>query len=243
MSSRKEQKEALRREREQREQAAKGAQRRKRLVGYGIGGVIALAAIGAIIAVIVSGGSGGGDGPGGSAPDAGELPDGGSVPEQKVGDLREAAAKAGCVTKDFAGTSREHSATGGRPPTPYTSEPPTSGAHDPVPAEDGAYADGPAKVNLVHTLEHGRVIVWFKSSLPEDQRANLKALFDEDQYQLVLVPNAEMKPAVAATAWNKDPEPNGTGRLLECPTYKPEIFDALRSFKDEHRGRGPEPVP
>jgi hypothetical protein len=242
VSSRKEQKEALRREREQREQAAKGAQRRKRLVGYGIGGVIALAAIGTIIAVIVAGG-GGGDGPGGSAPDAGELPDGGSVPEQKVGDLREAAAKAGCVTKDFAGTSREHSATGGRPPTPYTSEPPTSGAHDPVPAEDGAYKKAPSKTNLVHTLEHGRVIIWFKPSLPEESIASLKALFDEDQYQLVLAPNSEMKVDVAASAWNKDPEPNGTGRLLECPTYKPEIFDALRSFKDEQRGRGPEPVP
>jgi hypothetical protein len=241
VSSRKEQKEALRREREQREQAAKGAQRRKRLVGYGIGGVIALAAIAAIVLLITSSG-GGGEGPGGSAPAAGDLPEGGSVPEQKEADLRAAAQKAGCVTKDFAGMSREHLQPGAPPPR-YTSEPPTSGSHDAVPAEDGAYADAPAKVNLVHTLEHGRVIVWFKSSLPEDQRANLKALFDEDQYQLVLVPNAEMKPAVAATAWNKDPDPNGTGRLLECPTYKPEIFDALRSFKDEHRGRGPEPVP
>ena len=32
------------------------------------------------------------------------------------------------------------------------------------------------------------MIIWFKKSLPEDQRANLKALFDEDSYQMVLMP-------------------------------------------------------
>jgi uncharacterized protein DUF3105 len=241
VSSRREQKERLRREREQREQAAKAAQRRKRLVGYGVGGAIALAAVGAIIAVIATSG-GGGDGPGGSAPAAGDLPSGGSVPVQKVGDLRQAAQAAGCVTKDYPGTSREHLQPGAPAPR-YTSEPPTSGSHDPTPAEDGAYNKAPAEKNLVHTMEHGRVIIWFKPSLPKEQIANLKALFDEDQYQMLLVPNTKMTAQVAATAWDKDPQPNGTGRLLECPRYNDRIFDALKAFRDEHRGNGPEPVP
>ena len=29
-------------------------------------------------------------------------------------------------------------------------------------------------------MEHGRVIIWFKRNLPADERADLKALFDED---------------------------------------------------------------
>ena len=62
----------------------------------------------------------------------------------------------------------------------------------------------------MHNLEHGRVIIWFKPSLPKDTRADLKALFDEDTYQMVLVPRAKMPYQVAATAWNGTPEPSGT---------------------------------
>jgi hypothetical protein len=95
----------------------------------------------------------------------------------------------------------------------------------------------------VHTLEHGRVIVWFKPSLPAEQRANLKALFDEDTFQMVLTPNDTMPYAVAATAWSREPVQLGTGRLLGCDTYNEKIFDAIRAFRDEHRSNGPEPVP
>jgi hypothetical protein len=52
-----------------------------------------------------------------------------------------------------------------------------------------------------------------------------------------------MKHAVAVSAWNRDPKPNGTGRLLACPSYNDEIFTAIESFKDENRSQGPEPVP
>jgi hypothetical protein len=48
---------------------------------------------------------------------------------------------------------------------------------------------------------------------------------------------------VAATAWNREPEPNGTGRLMGCPEYNERVFDALRAFRDEHRSNGPEPIP
>ena len=41
----------------------------------------------------------------------------------------------------------------------YKTNPPTSGDHSPMPAQDGVYAPGnsPAKENFVHTLEHGRI--------------------------------------------------------------------------------------
>ena len=37
-------------------------------------------------------------------------------------------------------------------------------------------------------MEHGRVVIWFKKSLPKAERANLKALYDEDTFQMLLVP-------------------------------------------------------
>ena len=58
-------------------------------------------------------------------------------------------------------------------------------------------------------MEHGRVIFWVKPSLPEDQRANIRALVDDDSYQMFLVPRSNMAYAVAATAWNAR---SGAGR-------------------------------
>jgi len=238
MASRKDQKEQLRKEREQREAAVKAEQRRKQLIGYGVGGAIVVVA--AIVAIALLAGGGGGS----SSASGDVLPGGGSYPEPKDDVPVAAAAKAaGCETESFLAKSRDHLADLNQT-VKYASKPPTSGRHHQVPAEDGAYEDPPDVKELVHTLEHGRIVIWFKRSLPADDRAALKKYFDDDSYQMVLVPDTTgMTYQVAATAWNRDPEPNGTGQLLGCPRYNDEIFTAIESFKDENRSRGPEPVP
>ena len=239
MASRREQKEQLRKEREQRESVAKAEQRRKQLIGYGVGGAVVVVAVIAAIVLLAGGGSGSGSSASGDV-----LPDGGSYPEPKDDVPVAAAAKAaGCEVESFPAKSREHLADLSQT-VKYASKPPTSGEHYQAPAEDGAYDDPPDVKELVHTLEHGRIIVWFKKGLPADQRAALKKYFDDDSYQMVLVPDTTgMTYQVAATAWNRDPEPNGTGQLLGCPKFNDEIFTAIESFKDENRSRGPEPVP
>jgi hypothetical protein len=237
MSSRREQKEQARREREAKAAAEKAEQRRRMLVGYGVGGGAVLIAI--IVAVVLL--SGGSD----SSASGDVLPDGGSYEQpQEVGSVEEGAKAANCELKSFKADSREHVADITKTIS-YASDPPTSGSHYQAPAEDGAYEeDVPDVKEFVHTLEHGRVIIWFRKDLPADQRAALKAYFDDDSYQLVLVPDMTgMKYDVAASAWNRDPEPNGTGRLLACKQFNDNIFTALDIFKDENRGRGPEPVP
>jgi uncharacterized protein DUF3105 len=238
MASRREQKEQLRKEREQREAAAKAGQRRKQLIGYGVGGGIVLVAV--IVAVVLLAGGGGGS----SSASGDVLPDGGSYPEPKDDvDVAAAAKAAGCELKSFKATGREHLADLSQK-VKYASKPPTSGNHYQAPAEDGAYEDPPDVKELVHTLEHGRVLIWFKKNLPADQRASLKAYYDSDTYQMVLTPDTTgMTYAVAVTAWNRDPQPNGTGQLLGCPELNDEVFTAIESFKDENRSRGPEPVP
>ena len=238
MASRREQKEQARKEREQREAASKAEQRRKQLIGYGVGGAIVVVAV--IVAVVLLGGGGGSSSASGDV-----LPDGGSYPEpREVASVAAGAKAANCELEDYAAKSREHIADLSET-VKYASKPPTSGNHYQVPAEDKAYEDPPNVKELVHTLEHGRVIIWFKKSLPADQRAALKKYYDDDSYQIVLVPDTTgMKYAVAVTAWNRDPEPNGTGQLLGCMKYDGnEIFTAIESFKDENRSRGPEPVP
>jgi hypothetical protein len=236
MARRKGEKEALRRERERREAEAKAAQRRKQLVGYGGGGLLAIAAI-AVIVVLAGGngaeGQGGGD----------VFPDGGDVPEQTEFELEAAAEAAGCALRDRRGSGVLDHTTSLDENVDYRDNPPTNGRHYQVPAEDGLYHEAPTDEQLVHTLEHGRVIVWAKPSLPEETRQSIRALFDEDDYQMVVVPRSRMQPAVAATAWNRDPDPGGTGRTLACPRWNENVVDAIRTFRDEHRSNGPEPVP
>jgi uncharacterized protein DUF3105 len=241
VSSRKEQKEALRRERLERERQAKEAARRKRLVGYGVGGALALAALIAVAVVLLAGGGGG------EASGSEMLPDGGSVPDQRVTDLGAAVKAAGCRLESYTvkiGASSDVRHT--QDPNeriPYQSNPPAGGKHFQVPADDGAYSEAPPDTALVHSLEHGRVVIWFKPGLPRDSRATLKALFDEDSYQMLITPRRNMPYDVAATAWNRDPEPRGTGRVLGCPRFSPKVVDALRAFRDEYRSDGPEAVP
>jgi uncharacterized protein DUF3105 len=238
VSHRRDQKEALRRERELRQQQARAAEQRKKMVGYGIASAIGIAAV-VVVILLATGGSDAGSGPG----NAGDtFPDGGSFPKQTVFEVAPAAKAAGCELIEKKGTSREHTTSLDKR-IKYSTNPPTTGSHYEIPAQDGIYGEAPQDEQLVHTMEHGRVIIWVKPSLPKKERADLRALVDDDAYQMVLVPRRNMPYEVAATAWNMNPAPNGTGRLMGCKTMNDKVFDALAAFRDENRSQGPEPIP
>jgi hypothetical protein len=239
VSHRREQKERLRREREERERQARAAEQRKKLVGYGAGGLLVLAAV--IVLILVATGSG--DGGGSDAQAAEVFPDGGSIPEQQVFEVAPAARSAGCTLRNVKGSGTATHTTSLDERVKYKTNPPTTGRHYEIPAEDGIYGDAPQDEELVHGLEHGRVILWVRPNLPEQQRADIRALVDDDPYQMFLVPRANMPYAVAATAWNADPAPGGTGQMLLCDEVNDQTFDALAAFRDEHRSQGPEPIP
>ena len=230
MASRKEEKERLRREREAREREAESGARRRRLLGYGVGGALALAAVVAIAVVALANRDGGGDPQGGGkAQPTADLPKS-PVPPQRETDFAKAVEASGCTTKRQPSEGRGHTTS----PVRYRANPPTSGRHNPVTADDGAYAQAPATEQLVHSLEHGRIIIQFRPSAPEKVRGQLKSLFDEDSYHVILTPNPDMPYEVAATAWNQ---------LLACPRANDRVFDAIRAFRDRYRDRGPEFVP
>ena len=237
MARRKGEKEALRRERERREAEARAAERRKRLVGYGGGGLLAIAAI--VLVVLLAGGGGGGEGQGGGD----VFPEGGEVAEQTAFDLETSAEAAQCELVSKRGSGVADHTTSLDENVEYEDNPPTNGRHYFEPAPDGLYYEAPTDEQLVHNLEHGRVVLWVKPSLPRDVRETIRALFDEDEYQMVVVPRRNMEAALAATAWNRDPDPGGTGQTLSCPEWNDQVPDAIRTFRDEHRSNGPEPVP
>ena len=113
----------------------------------------------------------------------------------------------------------------------YTASPPHSGQHSPVPAEDDLYEEPVRKEEAVHALEHGRVVIWVRPSAGEEVLADLRALYDEDPYHVIVTPDPKLEHAVAASAWT---------HTLTCPRPSEALFDALRAFKEKWRDKGPE---
>ncbi len=236
MSTRKEQKEALRRERLEKQQRAQAAARRKRIVGLGAAAVLALAAVVALAVVAFSGGDEGGGG--GSA----LYPDGGKLPAIQDTELSAAAKAAGCTVTDEQAEGNNH--VEGK--VTYKANPPHSGDHNIEAVEEQLFEETPPTENWVHSLEHGRLVVQFKKELPPEVRANLKVFYDMDPFHMMVMPNITKMPfELAVTAWTRDPQPLGTGHLLGCPKVNDRTYDALAAFRTRYRDNDipPENVP
>jgi hypothetical protein len=227
VSSRKEQKERLRAERLEREAAAAAGAARRRRMGLAVAGALVAAVLVAVAVIALAGGGSSSKG----AADKGSWPSG-SIPPQKQKDLTLAAKAAGCVIAHPKSEGRGHTTKH----VDYKTQPPTSGPHFPSPTHDGAYLNAPVPYEaLVHALEHGRVVFWFKPNAPASVRGALKKLYDEDPSLVILTPNPRPMPyQVAATAWTE---------LIGCPAYNDKVPDALRAFAFAHRLKGPEYFP
>ena len=179
------------------------------------------------IGVLVKGAGGGPNPTGGSA----EIYPKETIPAPGNRNLTSAAAAAGCVVRSFPSFGREHTTAHVR----YKTNPPTSGPHNPVPAEDGIYDAPPPVEKLVHSLEHGRIVFQYVPGAPPKIRGQLKALVNEDPRHVILTPNSTQMPfEVAATAWR---------HYIGCARVMPAAFDALRDFKIAYRDQAPEHVP
>jgi hypothetical protein len=116
----------------------------------------------------------------------------------------------------------------------YKTNPASGGNHNPSPAAPGIFtADStPPDAQIVHSLEHGYVAIWYRPDISPGELADLQGLANRYIKDVLLVPRPSLtdKP-VAATAWHR--------RLL-C--QRPDI-DALERFITSYRNKGPEKVP
>jgi len=261
MADKQQEREARRAAREAAEKKQRAKERRRTIIAYAVAGVLAGAiVVGAVFAFV------GGDDKKTNTQHlntdetiAGEMPENarinvlsGSVndipgdgregtppPPVKLADIEEAAEAASCELnldlKDEGNTHIQES----DPDPEYKQNPPTSGNHilPPLQQADGAYAEYPGDKYIVHSLEHGRIVIQYKPELAEESQLELKGLFDEDAAGMLLVPNPNLPSdvEVAATAWNQQ---------ILCGTYEgATTIDALRAFRDVYRGQGPEQVP
>ncbi|MBM3506901.1 MAG: DUF3105 domain-containing protein [Alphaproteobacteria bacterium] len=115
-------------------------------------------------------------------------------------------------------------------PVRYRTDPPVAGDHWPIWADPGRYNQAVPNEALVHSLEHGHIVISIDRPNAEGVRlltlwANMyRGMWDG----LVVVPRANLGGGVILTAWQK---------ILRLNEFEPAPAAA---FVDQFRGRGPE---
>lgn len=242
----KSEREKRREERVEAEQADSSSDRSRMIVGYAIVSTVVIA-IAVVVIVLVSGGDdSGGGGDAHINLDAAIGSTNGVEPDNRAGiepaaakvtDLDAAAKGAGCKLRlSLEDEGNTHIPKNSKTPK-YRTDPPTSGPHvePPYQQADGAYAEMPKEIDIVHSLEHGRMEIQYSPNLPNKDQLELKGLYDTMYAATLLFPNDKMPYEVAATTWTN---------MIVCPTYKgAATLDAIRAFGKDTWGRyGGEPA-
>src|SRR5690606_27589962 len=105
----------------------------------------------------------------------------------------------------------------------YSSDPPTSGPHQPSPPADGALGEPLTRPIQVGVLERGDVLIQYQPSLSAADVEALEALAGDG---VVVAPNPDLDDPVVATAW------------VHKRTCSAVDTAALQVFVDERVGHG-----
>ena len=125
----------------------------------------------------------------------------------------------------------------------YSTFPPTSGPHLPIPAAWAVYDQPVNQQILVHNLEHGGLVIQYGNEVP---RSDLDALLDwyrKDPNAIVIAPLPALRDKIAMAAWSATSNlqagkvSNQRGHLATCGGFDAKAFDA---FGNAYAFRGPE---
>lgn len=116
----------------------------------------------------------------------------------------------------------------------YQSNPPTSGNHWPTPLSDGVYKTEKPDEAVIHSMEHGRVWISYKPSLPANIIEQLEKLGDGQA--LIITPRNASETDIALAAWTR------------LDTFNLNIDGTLdeqrvRDFINRYKNKGPEFIP
>lgn len=115
---------------------------------------------------------------------------------------------------------------------PYNSNPPTSGPHIGDDVAGGGIKDNPVADELVvHSLEHGAVVLWYRNDLKQEDLDKLKKIFIEASGKKIMLPRKDMDTPIALTSWNY---------LLKLEAIDEE---KIKEFIETNNDRAPEKAP
>jgi len=126
----------------------------------------------------------------------------------------------------MADEGRGHLAPGDPMPI-YKSVPPTSGTHNPQSYPAGIYDKNADITELIHSLEHGYIILYY-NNIPQEQIDELVRIQQSDPYKVSVVEYPNMPQKIALAAW---------GNLQNCEGVNEQV---IRSFIAQFRDHGPE---
>lgn len=113
----------------------------------------------------------------------------------------------------------------------YNSNPPAAGQHYPETAHAGIYNKAPEDGYLVHSLEHGAIILWYRSDLSAADIEKLKKIFNQMSGKIIMTPRKSLDVSVALTSW---------GRLLKLQSINEK---QIKAFFKTNIDRAPEQAP
>ncbi|MDQ3767037.1 MAG: DUF3105 domain-containing protein [Actinomycetota bacterium] len=147
-----------------------------------------------------------------------------------------AASEASCESiQTYEPQKGDHIEDGASHP-PYNSDPPTSGPHYVDPALPGFYPAPLRPEQLVHNLEHGQIVFWYRPDASEETITAIEALIDREppaQEAALLAAPYDGVPAsdsFVLTAW---------GASQSCDGVSQEVVD---EFRARYQGLGPERI-
>lgn len=110
----------------------------------------------------------------------------------------------------------------------YNSDPPTSGPMWSGTAGPGIKNEQVADELLVHSMEHGAVVVHYQADLPESDIEKITNIFTEASGKKIMVPRKNLDVPITLTSW---------GRLLKLETIDAE---QIKEFLETNSDRAPE---
>lgn len=207
MSKKLEEKQARRLAEERRREEERRSARRRNLVTLAVAIVVGALVVGSI--VLQRQQEGGGGGPVGVA-----------------------KADAGCGQIQRPQDQGRDHIQPGAPHDRYSSTPPTSGPHYGTPASAGFYSSALPPEQVVHNLEHGQIVIWYKPDASQETIDDIEQLVQQEPQATVAVPFEDVQGSATfvLSAW---------GAMQSCVRVSQEVVD---DFRRQFQGKSPEPL-
>lgn len=226
----------------EREELQRKAAKRTRMRALGVGLVAAALALAVALAVVLQ-------------PDDVDLPD----RQELLAQADRAAEQAECTPIDNVGPYQPEDADSAHIGTEtgpaempalstYPSIPPTSGPHAPVTQGAGVNDTAPPIDQVIHSLEHGSVVIWFDPNAGGEELQKIKDYYADEEHVIVapydypdegeagsLPPGIEM----SIVAWHFQQECADPSLAVTAAFVDAYRFSA--DAQDRYEGEAPEP--
>src|SRR3989338_3210233 len=113
----------------------------------------------------------------------------------------------------------------------YNSNPPTSGWHWAGVAGPGIKNEPVPDELVLHSMEHGAAVVWYRDDLEQSEIDKIKEAFNNSSGKKILLPRKDLDVPVALTSW---------GYLLKLESIDEAI---IKEFIETNNDRAPEKAP